>query len=253
MYCSIVHLHSAIVRMHNILMKSKHWVLKMLSGLVQTAGKSVLFLKSDFEHRLSALSVARDQIRLVASRQHHSYRPIYMSYCGKKVGVSTCAGEQLHNTEVQQLEKWNSSSRYPNTCAFKSRCRSPPHQTDPAMEQTSKHKDVPCCSHDELHCAVRGLQGWIRVVKSWLAGYAYANICWLLCVNHGRSALPIESSGGFFLCLLNQGCNFVTFVTDQTCIFHQAVWSMKSLKGKGKDTLLVTYYIQHTMKFGLCI
>ncbi len=49
----------------------------ILLGLVQTAGKSDLFLKSGFEHGVSELSFPSDQIGFVAARHHRSV-PTYL-------------------------------------------------------------------------------------------------------------------------------------------------------------------------------
>ncbi len=111
-------------------------------GLVQTAGKAVSFLKSDTEDCVSALPFARDQIRFVVSRHHHSVLTysICMGYCGNNIDVNTCAGEELYNTEVRWMEKWRYIISLTIVLSVNGvelhRCTTQPHQWNRPMNIT---------------------------------------------------------------------------------------------------------------------
>ncbi len=79
-----------------------------------------------------------------------------MGYHGNDIGISSCASDAA--LQCRKYDEWNrdTSSRHPNTCAVKSRCRTPLHHTD-WTKQTDDYYNVPCCSHGGLHCAARGL------------------------------------------------------------------------------------------------
>ncbi len=101
----------------------------MLFGLVQIADKSVLFLKSHSQ-------VIRSDLWCL-------HTALY-----------------LHGFLTQKYDNWknvDTSSCYPNTWVFKSRCGTPLHRTD-SMEQTDEFDNDPCCSHGRPHCAARGLR-----------------------------------------------------------------------------------------------
>ncbi len=88
--------------------------------LVQTADKSVLFLKLIFNADCPHCHLQVSGSDLLCSDITALYQPVCMGYWGNDVGVSMCAGEQLYNMKYDEWQNVQRSSRYPNACAVES-------------------------------------------------------------------------------------------------------------------------------------